>query len=98
MNQEKDCSQTYMPIWRRQIIIILVFAIGVVIAALLRNRALLFISFGAMLVTGVINLLILKCPACGTSICWNTKSHVALKPSFIPFDKKCPRCGAILRK
>lgn len=97
INEEKDYSQTYMPIWRRQIIIILVFAVGMVIGALL-NRTLFFILFGVALVTGVINLLILKCPGCGCYICWNTKTRGTLGKSLIPFDKKCPRCGAILRK
>ncbi len=44
INEEKDYSQTYMPIWRRQIIIILVFAVAMVIGALL-NRTLFFIFY-----------------------------------------------------
>lgn len=103
LNEEKDYSQAYMPIWRRQIIIllvVLVFAIGGIIAAVLGNKTLFFILFGVAIVTSVISSSILKCPACGCNICWNTKTRgYGTQPfALVPFDKRCPRCGAILRK
>jgi len=100
INEEKDYSQIYMPIWRRQIIIllvVLVFAISGIIAAALGNKTLFFILFGVAIVTGGISSFILKCPACGCNIWLNTRARV---PPFgpFPFGKRCPRCGAILRK
>ena len=102
MNEEKDYSQTYVPIWRRQIIIFLlalVLAAAGIIAAVLGHTTLFYILFGVGLGISVIISFILKCPGCGCYICWNTKARgYALRPAAVPFDKRCPRCGAILRK
>ena len=103
MNEEKDCSQTYVPIWKRQIIIFLLMlalAAGGIIAAALRHITLFYILFGVGLAVTVIISFILRCPACSCYICWNTKTRGYGTRAFaaVPFDKKCPRCGAILRK
>ncbi len=103
MNDAKDYSNIYAPLWKRQAIITLVaLALGSIgiIFAVLGNKTMFCILFVCALVTTIIISFILRCPACGCYICWNTKVYgyrnCAMAP--IPFDKKCPHCEAVLRK
>ncbi len=102
MNDAKDYSNIYTPLWKRQVIIFLVAlalgTIGIIFAAL-GNKTMFCVLFVCAFVTTIIISFILRCPACGCYICWNTKARGYLTyPAPIPFDKKCPHCEAILRK
>lgn len=99
MKEGKDYSSVYRPIWKRQIILILIFSIGTIISmVILKDRSLSIIFFGLTAATGIINFLILACPACGCKICFNTRMRGVSGYTVMPFDKICPKCGAVLRK
>ncbi len=103
MNGEKNYSKIYTAIWKRQIVI---FSIALVLAGLGifsafgGNTALLYILFLVALIITIIISFILKCPACNCYICWNSKARgYKTQPyAVVPFDKKCPKCGVILRE
>ena len=103
MNEGKNYSKVYTSLWKRQIVI---FAVALVLggfgifSAFLGNTTLFYILFlGALVITIIISF-ILKCPACGCYICWNSKARgYKTQPyAVVPFDKKCPQCGVILRE
>jgi len=99
MREGKDYSSVYMPIWKRQTILILILIIGTIASFLiLKNRSLSVIFFGLTIATGIINFLILACPACGCKICLNTRMRGVSGYTVMPFDKICPKCGAVLRR